>query len=46
MSKLSYASIKGFETKENYINDYKHTLVDPVTKTSLIEPDAEYSVEE
>lgn len=46
MSKLSYANIKGFELKENLINDYKHSLIDPVTKVSKIEPDAEYIIEE
>lgn len=40
MSKLLYANIKGFESKENLINDYKHSLVDPVTKQSKIEVDA------
>jgi len=46
MSKLLYANIKGFESKENLINDYKHSLVDPVTKASKLEVDAEYTIDE
>jgi len=45
MSKLLYANIKGFESKESLINDYKHSLVDPVTKASKIEVDAEYTID-
>ena len=46
MSKLSYANIKGFESKENLITDYKHSLIDPITKVSKIDPDAEYNIED
>jgi hypothetical protein len=46
MSKLSYSNIKGFELKENLINDYKHSLADPVTKVSKVEPDTEYIIDE
>ena len=46
MSKLSYANIKEFQSKENLISDYKHSLIDPITKISKIEPDTEYTIEE
>ena len=46
MSKLSYANIKGFETKQNFINDYKHSLIDPETKISKVELDAQYIIDE
>ena len=36
MSKLSYANIKGFESKESLITDYKHLLIDPITKLSKV----------
>ena len=46
MSKLSYANIKGFESKENLVTDYKHSLIDPITKISKIDVEADYTIEE
>ena len=43
MSKLSYANIKGFESKENIVNDYKHSMM---TKEAKVEMDIEYIIEE